>query len=204
VVQTLAQNRLLLALCGVFDVIISAIYFNMYFSSGTLTMHAWNSNVVLLGRLALLAGICTVAAGIWRSSQGKSWLLVVNGISLTGLGLLQSSASHFPISFLAFALLIIVGAICASVLDLTLARSLQHCRADRWLLPAAGVLSAGFAFAFLALGLHWIQMEPGSHMDIAWFASYFGFSAVCILALAVRLHRPDAAGFRVSESLPAR
>jgi uncharacterized membrane protein HdeD (DUF308 family) len=204
VVQTLAQNRLLLALCGVFDVIISAIYFNMYFSSAALPMHAWNSNVVLLGRLALLAGICTVAAGIWRSSQGKSWLLVVNGISLTGLGLLQSSASHFPISFLAFALLIIVGGISTGILDLTLARSLRHGLADRWLLPVAGVLSAGFAFAFLALGLHWVQIEPGSHADIAWFASYFGFSAVCMLGLALRLRRPDASGLRMSESMPAR
>jgi hypothetical protein len=37
----------------------------------------------------------------------------------------------------------------------------------------------------LALGLRWIRVEPGSRSDLLWLGSYFGFSAICMLALAV-------------------
>ncbi len=188
-IRTLARNWLLLLLCGALDAAISAIYLNMYLSSGTLSAQSWNSEVVLLGKLTLLAGVCTMAAGVWRSGAGKCWPLVVNGVSLAGFGLLQSFAGRFPISFLAFAMLIIVGAISAGILELTIARALRP--ADQWLLPAAALASIGFALVFLALGLRWIQIEPGSHMDLAWFAFYFGFVALCMLGLGLRLRRPN-------------
>jgi hypothetical protein len=55
--------------------------------------------------------------------------------------------------------------------------------------------------AFLALGFGRIKIEPGSHR-LLWLGSYFGFTAVCMLALALYLHgrAPFRAGPR--EALP--
>jgi hypothetical protein len=55
------------------------------------------------------------------------------------------------------------------------------------LLDLAGVSSFGFALVFLLLG-RWIKLGPGSHTDLLWLGLYFGFSAVCMLGLALRLH----------------
>src|SRR5438876_9248884 len=94
-IQTLIKNWLLLALCGVLDAIISVIYLIMQDRDGPLTFHAWNSAVVFLGKLALASGACTIAAGIWRSTNGKSWLLVLNGLALGALGLIQYGFVRF-------------------------------------------------------------------------------------------------------------
>ena len=54
----------------------------------------------------------------------------------------------------------------------------------------AGVASIGFVLAFLALTMGWIQLEsrPLHASLFLWQVSYFGFSAICMLALAGRLH----------------
>src|SRR6266480_3453568 len=98
-IQTLIKNWLLLALCGVLDAIISVIYLIMQDTDGPLTFHTWNSTLVLLGKLALAAGACTIAAGIWRSTNGKCWLLALNGLALGALGLIQYRFVRFRISF---------------------------------------------------------------------------------------------------------
>jgi len=188
-IQTLSKNWLLLALCGVLDAIISVLYIIMQETDGTLTFHAWNGTVAFLGRLALAAGACTIAAGIWRSANGKCWPLVLNGLALGALGLIQYAFVRFPISFLTVALLIILMAMSIGILELVIARTLRRERhvADGWFLGLAGVASVGFALAFLALGLHWIRIGPGSHLDLLWLGSYFGFTAICMVGLALRL-----------------
>jgi len=60
--------------------------------------------------------------------------------------------------------------------------------ADEWFLGLAGAASVGFALAFLAFGFRWIEMQPRPHADFLWFGSYFGFSALCMVGLALRLH----------------
>ena len=68
----------------------------------------------------------------------------------------------------------------------------------------AGVASVGFAVAFLALGLRWITVEPGSRSDLLWLGSYFGFSAICMLGLGLRLNSLRGALYRMPGSpLPA-
>lgn len=87
-------------------------------------------------------------------------------------------------------LLIILMAMSTGILELLLARTQRdkgHL-ADGLLLALAGAASLGFAVVFLALGLRWIQLEQGSHSDLFWLGSYFGFSAICLLALALALH----------------
>jgi uncharacterized membrane protein HdeD (DUF308 family) len=184
-IQTLINNRWLLALCGVLDAIMSIIYFN---HAG----HGFHGmkDIVFLGKLALAAGACTIAAGVWRSAKRKCWLLVLNGLALVALGLIFNGVFGFRISFRTVALLIILMATSIGIFELVTARILRRQRhvADGWFLGLAGVASVGFALAFLALGFRWIKIEPGSLSDLLWLGSYFGFSAICMLGLALRLH----------------
>ena len=180
----LIKNWWLLALCGVLDAIISIIYFN-HAGNG---FHA-TGTVMLLGTLTLAAGACTIAAGIWSSRKGKSWFLVLNGLACSALGLIFTFWTG-PLAFRTVALLIVVMAMSIGIYELATARTLQRHLADEWLLGAAGVVSAGFALAFLALVFGWIKLEPESPAQtLHWMGSYFGFSAICMLGLALLLHR---------------
>jgi hypothetical protein len=73
---------------------------------------------------------------------------------------------------------------------------------DEWFFGIAGAASLGFALAFLAFAFHWIKLEPGAHLDFLWFGSYFGFSAICKLGLALRLHSLDLSQSGRWEVLP--
>jgi hypothetical protein len=57
-----------------------------------------------------------------------------------------------------------------------------------------------FALAFFALGFRWIKLGPGSHSDLLWLSSYFGFSAICMLGLGLRLNSLRAAVHRVASN----
>ena len=205
-IQTLIKNWWLLALCGVLDAIISVIYLIMQDTDGSLTLrtYAVESTVVFLGKLALAAGVCTIAAGIWRSTKGKCWLLVLNGLALGALGLICYQLTHYPISFRTIALLFIVMALSIGIFELVIARALRRQRhvTDEWLLGLAGAASVGFALAFFALAFRWIKLDPGSHADFLWFGSYFGFSAICMLGLALRLHSLGPSRSGQWEALP--
>jgi uncharacterized membrane protein HdeD (DUF308 family) len=184
-IHTLIKNWWLLAVGGVLDAIISVIYFNHAGHGFVL-----KGTIVFLGKLTLAAGACTIAAGIWRSRNGKCWLLALNGLALGVLGLIFNGIFGFRISFLTVALLLVVTAMSIGVFELVIARTLQRLRhvADEWFLGFAGAASVGFALAFFALGFRLIKIESRSHSDLLWLGSYFGFSAICMLWLALRLH----------------
>jgi len=205
-IQTLIKNWWLLALCGVLDAIISVIYLIMQDTDGSLTLrtYAVESTVVLLGKLGLAAGVCTIAAGIWRSTKGKCWLLVLNGLALGALGLICYQLTHYQISFRTIALLFVVMALSIGIFELVIARVLrrQHHVADEWFFGLAGAASVGFALAFFALAFRWIKLDPVSHTDFLWFGSYFGFSAICMLGLALRLHSLGPSQSGQWEALP--
>ncbi len=189
-IQTLTKNWWLLALCGALDLAISAIFFIMQDANGPLTFHSWNGTVAFLGKLTLAAGVCAIAAGIWRSVSGKCWLLVLNGIALSSLGLIYLFLVHFRISFLTIALLIVLMAMSMGILELVTAgamRSAGHVT-DGGFLGMAGVGSIGFALVFLGLGGRLIEIAQGSHADLLWLGVFFGFSAICMLGLALHLH----------------
>ena len=199
-IETLTKNWLVLALCGVFDAMISVIYFMMLETDGPLTFHAWGGTIAFLGELTLAAGACAIVAGIWRSTKGKCWLLVVNGIALGALGLIYYAFTHFRISFLTIALLIVLIAVSIGMLELFTARTLRQQRhvADGWFLSLAGAASFGFAFIFFSLGFRLIKLGPGSHLDLLWLGSYFCFSAICMLGLALRLR--SLGSFQVTQA----
>ncbi len=127
-IQTLTANWWLLALCGVFDATASALYFIMQNQDGPVTFHAWRGTILFLGALILAAGACTMAAGLWRSAKGKCWLLVLNGLALIALALIYEFLVRYRVSFLTVALLIILMAVSAGILELTTARTLLRQR----------------------------------------------------------------------------
>lgn len=190
-IQTLTKNWWLLALCGVLEAIYSFANLFMQDPDGSLTLrkYALKSTVVFLGKLALAAGACTIAAGMWRSAQGKSWLLVLNGLALSALGLIFTFWTG-PVAFRTIALLLVVMAMSIGIFELVIARASRRQRhvADEWFLGLAGAASVGFALAFLAFAFRWIKLESRPQSDFLWFSSYFGFSAMCMLGLALRLH----------------
>jgi hypothetical protein len=142
-----------------------------------------------MSRIALAAGLCTIAAGIWSFGNGRSWLLVLNGLAFSAYGLIPR-LWRGPLSFLLLARLLIVMAISIGIFELLATRIVrrQH-PADGWFLGLAGIASFGFALAFLALTMGWIQLEsrPLHASLFLWLVSYFGFSAICMAGLALRL-----------------
>jgi len=200
-IQTLIKNWWLLALCGVLDAIFSATNLFMQDPDGSLTFrkYAVPATVVFLGKVALAAGVCTIAAGIWRSAKGKSWLLVLNGLALSALGSIFTFWTG-PLAFRTIALLLVVIAMSIGIFELVIARALRRNVADEWFLGLAGAASFGFALAFFAFAFGWIKLEPRPHADFLWFGSYFGFSAICMLGLALRLNSLRAAVHRMASS----
>lgn len=192
-VETLTRNWMLLVVFGILDAIISVAYSVMWYTDGPVTFHSWNGTIVLLGKLAIGAAFVAIAASLWRASRGKCWPLALHGFALGALGVILYGFTGFRISLLTIALLIVVMAVTLGILALILSQSLGHRRrtADRWVSSLVGVAAGGFALTFLALGFRWIEIGPGSHVDLFWLGAYFAFSAACLLALALRLRGRD-------------
>ena len=178
--QTLMSKWWLLAFCGVFYAIISVIFLNqMGHVSARFTAFAF------LGSVTLAAGLCTAASGILRMREGRSWLLVLNGLSCGALGLIFSFGTSRPIGFRTIALLVVVMATSIGIYELAVARTWRRLVAE-WLIGVAGAVSIGFALVFLAFVLRWIKLEPSpSGQTFRWLGSYFAFSAICALGLAM-------------------
>ncbi len=178
-IETLTKNWWLLALCGLLNAILSAIYLDHYAKAG---FHSWSA-VMLAGGLLLAAGVITIAAGISRTSRGHSWLLMLNGVAAAALGLMLTGAFGSKISLRSIALLMMVAALSIGSLELTAARLVQ-----RPFLRIAGAISFVFAAAFFYYVFRWTTPQPGSLTDLLWFGCYFAFSAICMLVLALRFH----------------
>ena len=201
-IETLAKGWWLLAFCGVLDAIISVLYLTRQDTDGPLTFHAWHSTMMFLGKLTLAAGACTIAAGIWSSRTGKSWLLVLNGVACSALGAIFIFWRG-PLAFRTVALLLVVMAMSLGIYELAIARALRRHFAGEWLLGVAGVTTVGFALAFLAFVFRWIKLEPGSPtQSLHWLGSYFGFSAICMLGLALCLQSLGPSQSGQGEALP--
>ncbi|HEX4771823.1 MAG TPA: hypothetical protein VH351_13380 [Bryobacteraceae bacterium] len=178
-VRILSGNWWLLALCGVFDVLISVIYFG----------HAgrgfhWPSSVRLLGELTIACGVCMIAAGVWNSRNRSSWLLALCGLACSALGLIFTFWRG-PLGFRTIALLVVVMAASIGSYELSAGQLLRrHHVTDEWFSMAAGVISVGFAVAFLAFIFGWIRLEPQSPgQTLRWLGSFFGFCAICMFGL---------------------
>lgn len=159
------------------------------------------STVEQLGLLALAAGICTIAGAVASWGRSRSWILGLNGVACSVLGLMMILSATRPLAFRTIALIIVAGAVTMGMYVLATARTSSAQRAGSWLLAAAGVVAVGFAGAFLGFALRWIPLEPSpSARTFHWLGSFFGFSAICMLGLALRGLRPGTALHRFGTS----
>jgi len=174
-------------LCGILFAIMSVIYWIIY--KTTPEVPGGNGTEMFVNKLALAAGVCTIAAGISRSASGKSWLLLLNGLVLSVYGAMPLFW-HGPLRFDFFALLLVVTAMTFGTRIGDRAGLRRHV-ADEWLFGLAGAASVGFALGFLALANHWIHLEHRLfHPSVfLWLCLYFGFNAICMWGLALRLHK---------------
>jgi uncharacterized membrane protein HdeD (DUF308 family) len=193
-IQTLTKNWWLMALCGVLYVPISVIYFILYYAGPGSTPFIWNEIIPVSGRFVLAAGVCSIAAGIWRPARSMSslWalLLVLNGLALSvfgGIGYFWSG----PLGFDLFLRLIVVMAMSAGILALAIARSLRKNAGDAWFFGLTGAASVGVGLAFLALVNGWIQLGRRAFhpAGFLWVCLYFAFAAILMLGLSLRLQR---------------
>ena len=173
-IQLLMKNWGLLAVCSVLDSMISVTYFN-HAENGIHTLKA----VEFLGELTIAAGACTIAAGIWNSASPNRWLRILDGLVLDGLacvalGLVLTFWTG-GIAFRTVALLIIVMSVSLGVDQSVTARSLPRPDAAKWLHGAAGEIN---------------KLDPtSSAQTFVWLGSYFGFSGICMLGIALREQR---------------
>jgi hypothetical protein len=177
-------------LCGVLDALFAVLIVLMGSPDGSsalrILVHS-RAAISELGLLALAAGVCTIAAGVWGSGKDKSWLLVLNGLACSSLGLLVTLGATRSVTFRTIAFVIVIMAMSVGLYELTTARALRGHLVDEWLLGAAGVVSFGFGVVFLAFVLRWIKLDPSpSAQTFDWLGSYFGFTAICMVGLALR------------------
>ncbi len=175
------KSGLLLALCAILDAAIALLYLSMSGANGPLFFHNWGRAVVLLGGLTLLAGACSIVAA-------KAWPLRLHGVALGGLGIIYCFfANHFPVGILTVALLAVLASLSAALLDLDVARTMRR-RAPAVLIGSAGIVSFAFAASFLALGLRWLHLGPGSHIDLKLLGFYFAVTAAAMIGLSAFPH----------------
>jgi uncharacterized membrane protein HdeD (DUF308 family) len=191
-----------LALCGVLDALFAVMIFFVLSPDASpilRTLIHTRGTIQQTGALAMAAGACTIIAARWSARKGNSWLLVLNGLACGALGLFVMIGAARPVAFRTIALLIVVMAVSMCLYELAGARAQGGHRADAWLLGAAGVISLGFAGAFLAFVLRWFPLDPSpSAQTFHWLGSYFGFSAICMLGLAFR---PRPGSHRITNSV---
>jgi uncharacterized membrane protein HdeD (DUF308 family) len=87
VIHTAIKNWSLLALCAVLNATFSVTYLIML-DPISFHKYAVQNTIVFLGRVALAAGVAAIIAGVWRSTEGKCWPLVLNGLAFVALGVI--------------------------------------------------------------------------------------------------------------------
>ena len=210
-IQTLIKNRWLLALCGAFYAaysLMNLLYIEGLYIEGRpgeslLRRFAGPNAVREMGMVAMAAGVLAIAAGIWGSKKGKPWLLALNGLALSAFALITTFWYRRPLSFRPISLLFVAMALSVGILALATAPRLRRHVAGEWLLGTAGAASVAFAVSFFAVGFRWIRLEP-PYAYFVWMSSYFGFTAICMLGVAVRLNSLRADIHRMARrALPA-
>jgi hypothetical protein len=172
----------LLALCGVLDALHAAMNLLMLSPSMILRSHAivWD-----MGMLALAAGACALAAGLWIGGKDNFWLLSLHGLALGAFGAIAvSPLVRGPLSFRPVSLLFLAMAASLAAFALVTARTETRGTAERRFLKAAGAALIGFAFSFIGVGFRFVRLEPQAFF--VWMSSYFALCALFFLWLALR------------------
>ena len=203
-IRALTKAWWLLALCGVLDAMHAAMNLLMLPPDGSLSLrrYALPDGVWDMGMLALAAGACAIAAGLWNFGRDNSWLLSLHGLALGAFGLIGvSPLVRGPLSFRPVSLLFVVMAVSIGAFAFGSAQTQRSGARERWFLRVAGAASIGFAFSFFAVGFAWVRLGP-PHSFWIWMSSYFGFCAIFMLWLALRVHSQGLSQSGQREALP--
>jgi uncharacterized membrane protein HdeD (DUF308 family) len=179
--RALINNWWLLALRAIFALAFGALAFSVQPMAGSFVtrpiVHA--GLVVAFGLLALAAGTCTVAAAARGAAVERSRLLLWDGIAVCIAGLVILISPRLDLTWLAR---IVAGwAVVVGILELLMARGLRRHLPDEWFLAVAGAASIIFGAYFFS------RREEEAGEMLRWLGVYVGFSAVTILAFALRL-----------------
>src|SRR5262249_3163947 len=103
----------LLALCGILDAMCAGIHPLMPLPSDPSGFRFLPTNFVWdMSVLALVAGACAFAVGLWNSGRGTSWLLSLHGLALGSFGLIGlSPLVRGPLGFRPISLLFVLMAV---------------------------------------------------------------------------------------------
>jgi uncharacterized membrane protein HdeD (DUF308 family) len=187
--RELSKAWWLLALCGILDAMHAAMNLLMRNPDGSAILREFGASNAIwdMGILAVAAGACAIAVGIWNSGREASWLLSLHGLALGGFGLIAvSPIVRGPVSFRPVSVLFALMAASIGAFALTTARRLRPGGSTQWLLITAAAASMGFGFSFLAVGFKLVRLGPPSAFFV-WMSSYFGFCAIFMLWLALRV-----------------
>ena len=180
----------LLVLCGIIDAMHASINLLMIplYTRPVIFLRFPSDAAWDMGLLALSAGACAIAAGLWSAGREHSWLLSLHGLALAAYGaivvfpLIKGPLSFKPVSLLLTAMAASLGAFAVET-----ARAHWRITRERWFPVAAGAASIAFAFSFIVVGfLRMIRLEPPIFWG--WMSSYFVLCAMFMLWLAFRAH----------------
>jgi uncharacterized membrane protein HdeD (DUF308 family) len=177
----------LLALCGILDAMHAAI--NLLMTNPSLVLPRFTLTTVVwdMGILALTAGACAIATGLWSVGKDHSWLLSLHGLALGAFGAIAvSPLVKGPLSFRPVSLLFTVMATSIGAFALATAQTQRRGGRGRTFLTAAGATSMSFAISFIAVGF-FFRLEP-PQLFFMWISSCFVFCAVFMLWLTFRMH----------------
>jgi hypothetical protein len=200
----LTKTWWLLALCGVLDVMHAAMNLVLLAQeNGSLSLGRFaplDDAVRDMGVLALAAGACAIAVGLWSSGRSYSWLLSLHGLALGAFGLIAvSPLVRGPLRFRPISLLFVVMAVSIGAFCVKAARTLRSGIPEKWFLGVGGVTSIGFALSFIVVGF-WIRLE--TPVFFYWMSSYFGFCSIFMLWLATRVRSQELSQSGPSKVLP--
>jgi len=151
-----------------------------------------------------LAGVCAIAAGVWNLGKGNSWLVSLHGLALGAFGLIGiSPLVKGPLGFRPISLLFVLMALSLGAFALGNARTRRNRSPYGLFIGVCGVTSLLFACSFVAVGFGWIRIAS-PFFYWYWMSSYFGFTALCMLSIAVSQHSTGLSETRGGLHAPVR
>ncbi|HLJ91173.1 MAG TPA: DUF308 domain-containing protein [Candidatus Angelobacter sp.] len=193
--KVLVRNWWLLALRSVFAMLFALLAFSMRSFAGTYLLSAFvaANQVIVFGLLVFAAGISTMAAASWNSEKETSWLLFLDGLGIALAGAVTIAVPGF--TFARFVNAMALGSVVLGGLEIALAFRIRRHLPDEWFLLIAGAATIGFGVRLLVV--------PAADMSavLTWLGVYAAFSAICMMALALRLRKLRSEAHQLSVTM---
>jgi hypothetical protein len=169
----------LLGACGALDAVHAFMNLLMLNPSGSMQLRRFGlpNEVRMMSVLAVAAGACAFAAGVW--GYRRAWFLSLHGLALSVFGMIGlSPLVRGPLSFRPISLLFVVMAASLGAFAFGIGRDFAG--GERRTLTVAEIMSVCFAASFVAVGLGGTRLRPPEVYWI-WMASFYAFCAGFLL-----------------------